>query len=82
MKRNGKIHTPLVILVIQDPLYRPAMAAICIAVGRGVKADSNGIEEGRMSHGVGASFYEDAIEHSNGSYYSGGPERAGTICQI
>ena len=41
-----------------------------------VKADSNGIEEWKNeSHTVGAyPFYEDAIEHSNGSYYAvGGP---------
>jgi len=41
-----------------------------------VKADSNGNEEWKNeSHTVGAyPFYEDAIEHSNGSYYAvGGP---------
>ena len=41
-----------------------------------VKADSSGIEEWKNeSHTVGGyPFYEDAIEHSNGSYYAvGGP---------
>ena len=41
-----------------------------------VKVDSNGIEEWKNeSHSVGGyPFYEDAIEHSNGSYYAvGGP---------